>query len=52
LHCSRARIVAFDGGDRPHVGSSTSAGCVRMRNGDVLRLSQLVDEGTPVRITR
>jgi lipoprotein-anchoring transpeptidase ErfK/SrfK len=45
-------IVAFHGGDLPQVGTAASAGCLRMRNADLLRLSQLVGEGTPVQITR
>jgi lipoprotein-anchoring transpeptidase ErfK/SrfK len=45
-------IVAFHGGADPHVGVATSAGCIRMHNTDVLRLTRLVRKGTPVKITR
>jgi hypothetical protein len=30
------------------VGTPASHGCVRMRNEDVIELSEMVDEGTPV----
>jgi hypothetical protein len=32
------------------IGTAASAGCIRMRNGDVEKLAQLVDVGTPVHI--
>jgi lipoprotein-anchoring transpeptidase ErfK/SrfK len=34
------------------IGHYVSHGCIRMHNGDVLHLSQLVPVGTPVRIIR
>ena len=30
------------------IGTAASAGCVRMRNADVIELFEMVDEGTPV----
>lgn len=43
--------IAIHGTNAPQlVGQAVSAGCVRMRNDDVLRLASMVPLGTPVRI--
>ena len=34
------------------IGTPDSHGCIRMRNADVIELFDLVDEGTPVRISK
>ncbi|MEA2192543.1 MAG: hypothetical protein QOI73_2664 [Solirubrobacteraceae bacterium] len=44
-------LMAFHGGAHSaSVGAAVSAGCLRMRNSDVVRLAQLVEPGTPVLI--
>lgn len=45
--------VAIHGTSLPHlIGTRASHGCIRMRNGDVLRLGRVVRPGTPVLIVR
>lgn len=45
--------IAIHGTNAPHlIGQDVSAGCVRMRNEDVLRVADLLPLGTPVRIVR
>jgi lipoprotein-anchoring transpeptidase ErfK/SrfK len=45
-------MVAFHGGGARTIGTASSGGCFRMRNGDVLRLARFVRPGTPVIIAR
>ena len=45
--------IAIHGTNAPHlIGQAVSAGCVRMRNEDVVRLAHVAPLGTPVRIVR
>lgn len=44
-------VVGIHGTNEPHlVPGRPSHGCIRMRNGDILRLGRLMPVGTPVRI--
>ena len=48
---SRDRYIYIHGSpDDVTMGRPGSAGCIRMRNGDVMELFDLVEEGTPVLI--
>jgi lipoprotein-anchoring transpeptidase ErfK/SrfK len=45
--------IAIHGTNAPQlVGQAVSAGCVRMRNNDIVRVARLLPLGTPVRIVR
>ena len=48
---SKARYIYIHGTpDDADIGAPGSRGCIRMRNIDIVRLFDLVDEGTPVNI--
>jgi len=48
---SKARYIYIHGTpDDTNIGAPGSRGCIRMRNADVIRLFESVEEGTPVNI--